>query len=365
MLESDPGGGLVRVLHLVEHLYQGGIERLLEQLALHTPSESQSLSFFTYHTPKLAGIGAQLAEHGVPVHTYDKGKGYDFKLLAELIRLVKEQKLDVIHTHDFGPTEYAVALKVRFPKLKLVHTHHTLHDFLQKRRYVWFFRFAALFYTRIIGVSDYVTDTLRFLCPLSRRKIVTVSNGLDLEKFDRPLSALTPKLRLVNVSRISPEKNLIHVLRTCLKLKRAKIPFELHHAGAGTPEQEAIVQAFVKEHSLENEVFFAGFQEDVRPILQKGDIFVSASKSEGHPVAVLEAMASGLLCVCSDIAPHRQVSKQGILFFSLDELSLYQQLRRIHLNPSAYRDVAAQAKRDVRERFSLEKMISGYGRVYA
>jgi glycosyltransferase involved in cell wall biosynthesis len=363
----EPGGAQMRnVLHLVEHLYQGGIERLLEQLARSTPRQSQSLHFFTYQTKQLAGIGKELAEHGTPVYTYDKGKGYDLELLRRLVDVVKTQKIDVVHTHDFGPTEYAVALKIRFPRLRLIHTHHTVHDFLRHRKYVLFFRFAVLFYSRVVGVSDYVTGILRRLCPHARYKILTVSNGLDVESFQRqPRPIASGALRLVNVSRISAEKNLLHLLRACTKLREAGIPFELHHAGSGNAEEEDRVRGYVKSNGLEGHVFFAGFQSDVRPTLAKGDIFVSSSTTEGHPVAVLEAMAAGLLCLCSDIPAHRILSKDGILLFGLDEDSLFQLLRRVHAEPDAYRDVAARARLQVKERFSLERMIASYGRVYA
>lgn len=356
-----------KVLHLVEHLYQGGIERLLEQLALHTPRSRQEIFVYTYHTETLAGIGRELADNGTPVFCYNKGKGYDLALLTDLIRVIKREKIDVIHTHDFGPTEYAVALKLRFPRLTLIHTHHTVHDFLKHPKYVLFFQCAAFFYTRIIGVSDYVTGILKRLCPLLRFKILTIPNGLDVDKFrlseESKLSG--PKLRLVNVSRISPEKNLIHLLRTCKRLLQAGIPFELHHAGSGTVDEEAKVRTYVKANGLEAHVTFAGFQSDVRPTLAKGDIFVSSSSTEGHPVAVLEAMAAGLLCLCSDIPAHRLLSRDAVLFFGLDEDSLFSLLTRIQLAPESYKEVAARAHKQVRAHFSLERMIASYGRIYA
>ncbi len=356
-----------RVLHLVEHLYQGGIERLLEQLARHTPRSELELFFYTYHTKTLAGIGQDLASHGRPVFCYDKVKGYDLALVRDLIRVVRREKIDVIHTHDFGPTEYAVALKMRFPRLKLVHTHHTVHDFITKKKYVLFFQFAALFYYRIIGVSDYVTGILKDLCPLSRGKIVTVSNGLDVDSFRNfPRQERSGSgLRLVNVSRLSPEKNLIHLLRACRKLGEAGIPFELHHAGSGAATEAVKVGGFVEEHGLQSQVHFGGFQKDVRPTLAKGDIFVSPSLTEGHPVAVLEAMASGLLCLCSDIPAHRLLADDGVLLFPLDETSLVRILSQIHQEPGKYREVAARAERQVKAKFSLERMIESYGSIYA
>ncbi|MCB0403237.1 MAG: glycosyltransferase family 4 protein [Bdellovibrionales bacterium] len=356
-----------RVLHLVEHLYQGGIERLLEQLAKHTPQEEFTLYFFAYQTETLQGIGLKLREHGTPVFCYNKPKGYDFALLAQLIQTVKEHRIEVIHTHDFGPMEYAVALKLRFPRLRLVHTHHTLHDFLRYPKYVYFFQFASLFYSKVVGVSDYVTNELRRHCPMARPKLCTIYNGLDIASFETQKRAALPigRLRLVSVARISREKNLIHLLKTCSALQKAGIDFELHHAGSGSPEEESAVRDYVHQAGLESKVFFHGFQEDIRGTLSKGDIFVSASFTEGHPVAVLEAMAAGLLCLCSDIPAHRLLSQEGILFFKLTEHDLYDKLRAIAKEPKLYEALPAKAQENVRQSFSLGRMIHEYGVVYA
>ncbi|MCB0416056.1 MAG: glycosyltransferase family 4 protein [Bdellovibrionaceae bacterium] len=359
---------MCRVLHLVEHLYQGGIERLLEQLAKHSPKERYSLYFYAYQTEKLQGIGQKLQGHGTPVFCYNKPKGYDFKLLRELVHTVRHNNIQVIHTHDFGPMEYAIALKARFPGLRLIHTHHTLHDFLRYPKYVFFFQFASLFYSQIVGVSDYVTEELKSHCPIARRKLRTIYNGLDFAAFEPSVgrAELRPgRLRLVNVSRISAEKNLIHLLRTCAALKAEGVDFELHHAGSGSAEEELRLKQFVENNGLGSQVFFHGFQEDVKGLLANGDIFVSPSFTEGHPVAVLEAMAAGLLCLCSDIPAHRLLSNDGILFFELNGEDLLNKLREISKQPATYAALPARAQHNVRSSFSMERMIQEYGALYA
>lgn len=356
----------MNVLHLVEHFYQGGIERLLDQIAVHTLANEARISVYTYQTKVLEGIGKALAAKGIPVFTYDKRVGYDLSLVRDLVRVVKEQRIDVVHTHDFGPTEYAVALKLRFPRLRLVHTHHTLHDFLRHRKYILFFQFASLFYHRLIGVSDHVTETLKRICPLTRGKVVTIVNGLDVARFrDVSPAPLRSPLRLVNISRVSPEKNLLHALAACRRLKEDGVQFHFHHAGTGDAVEEERVRSFVTRAGLAGEVTLHGFHEDIRPILAQGNVFVSPSKTEGLPVAVLEAMASGLLCVCSDIPPHRQLSEKNILFFPLDEDSLPNLLKEIARQPDRYAALPARAQAEVAERFSLRRMLEAYGNTYA
>jgi hypothetical protein len=156
------------VLHLVEYLYLGGIERLLEQLASKT-GDKANIYFFSYETEKLGGIGKQIQDKGFPVFTYKKKPGRDWQLIKELIRVIKENNIEVIHTHDFGPIEYAVLLKMRFPKLRLVHTQHTIINFIRHRKYTLFFQFASFFYYRIIAVSSFVKETILKHCQIMNR----------------------------------------------------------------------------------------------------------------------------------------------------------------------------------------------------
>lgn len=364
------------VLHLVEYLYLGGIERLLEQLA-HKMGEKTNISFFTYETPILQGIGKQIAERGFPVFTYKKSKGRDWLLFLELVRVVKTHHIDVIHTHDFGPMEYAVLLKMRFPHLRLIHTQHTVFEFIQKPKYKIFFQVASFFYFRISVVSHFVRETLLHHCPLMKRSILLVTpNGVDLDHFKRntltvpkTLSTTAPpqRLRLVSVSRISSEKNLMYLLNSLRLLKKMKVPFIFHHAGSALDSKQFdFLKDYIRQHSLDEDIVFHGFSPDVSKILALGDIFLSASFTEGHPVSVLEAMALEKMCYCSDIPAHRELGAT-ISFFDLgDEAHLADLLvSHFHGMPeSLIAEVGKASREKVEKCFSLESMVNNYVNQY-
>jgi glycosyltransferase involved in cell wall biosynthesis/O-antigen/teichoic acid export membrane protein len=363
--EKDRAKAPRRTLHLVEFLEQGGIERMLESIVQHTPRERATLSLFSYETDSLRGVGKQIADRGIPVYYGKKAPGYDWKLVERLGRLIREKKIDVIHTHDFGPMEYAVALKIRFPHLVLVHTQHTLHHFVSNRRYVWLFQAASFFYFRILCVSPHVESQLARRCPWAKRKLRTVFNGVDLDRLrPEPEDLPRPPLRLLSVSRISPEKNLLHTLETCRLLKQRGIAFSLHHAGSGSASEEAKVREFVSRHGLSEEVHFHGFLDDVRPLLARGNVFISSSFTEGHPVAVLEAMASGKICLLSEIPAHTGLDSEALLFFPLDAESLAVILGDLASDPGKYRSYAEKARAVAAARFSIARTVEAYCQTY-
>jgi glycosyltransferase involved in cell wall biosynthesis len=363
----------MNVLHLVEYLNLGGIERLLEQMAVNTVSERAKLSFFSYETTTLSGIGKSMAELGIPVTIYKKKSGYDLNLVKTLIQFIKDNKIDVIHTHDFGPMEYAVALKCRFPHLRFIHTQHTLVHFLSKNKYKIFFQFASFFYTRLIVVSQFVKETLELECQFMNKKIVQViPNGVDTRKFipqefvKNNQNLGLQKLKLVSVARISPVKNMEYLLQTCVLLKNAGVPFEFHHAGTGKDAQsQKEVDDFIVKYNLQDEVILHGYCDDASQILSRGDIFVSASKSEGHPVAVLEAMSCGKYCLVSDIAPHKEMAHDLLNFFDISlQNDLFDKLQNIYLNKIDLSLSSKKSRQVVQDNYSLTKMVDNYVEQY-
>ncbi|UOF01842.1 glycosyltransferase family 4 protein [Bdellovibrio reynosensis] len=357
-----------KVLHLVEYLYLGGIERLLEQLALNTGDEAQ-LHFFTYETETLGGIGKAISDRDFPVFTFKKKSGRDWNLVRELIRVVKEHQIDTIHTHDFGPMEYATLLKVRFPHLRLIHTQHTVHHFLARKSYRYFFQAASYLYKCIICVSGHVKDSIIGGCPAVNKKALRViPNGVDTNLFtpDKSKTITFSPLKLVSVCRISYEKNLDYLLNTCRLLKEHQIPFEFHHAGTSKlPSTKANLEKYVTDHGLESEVTFYGFMEDPRAVLAKGDFFVSSSLQEGHPVAVLEAMALEKICICSDIAPHKETSHGVIELFNLaNERALFELLKNFSQQKPDLNILMGQTRDVVLKNYSLKKMVDEYVELY-
>lgn len=351
------------VLHIVEYLYLGGIERLLEQLASHT-GEKVKLYFFTYETEILGGIGKQIKDHGLPVFTYKKSAGRDWRLIVELIDIIKDNDIDVIHTHDFGPMEYAVLLKLRFPLLKLVHTQHTIIHFVRNWKYVIFFQLSSFFYNRIIAVSRFVEETLLEQCPLMNRfSLIIIPNGVDTKKYSPSnLTFSRNTLNLVSISRISPEKNIEYLLNTFKFLKQEDIPFIFHHAGAAKNLQDMErLKEYIKANKMEEDIIFHGFIMDAKVVLDLGDIFLTSSISEGHPVSLLEAMACEKLCFCSNIPAHNEIGSDVISLFDLeDEKALYYQLANYYKTQPDTKLKRSAARSLVIEKFSIEKMVNSY-----
>lgn len=351
------------VLHIVKQFYVGEIERFLEQFASKS-GEKIKIFFFTYDTEILGGVGKQIKDRGFPVFTYKKTTGKDWRLLVELINIVKDNDINVVHTHDFGPMEYALLLKGRFPLIKLVHTQHTIDHFVRSWQATLFFQFATFLFDRIILPSVNVKNTLLDQCPLMNRwALIIIPNGVDTQFFTPSTTIYSRNtLNLVSIARISPEENLDYLLNTFRFLKQEDVPFVFHHAGdSKIPQDIDRLKEYVKTNKMEEDVIFHGIITNAKVVLDLGDIFLTSSKTEAHPTALLEAMSCGKLCFCSNIPAHQEIGSDAIYLFDLeDEKALFYQLTNYYkTNPDVTlkRDLARKV---VFEKFSIEKMISDY-----
>jgi len=136
--------------------------------------------------------------------------------------------------------------------------------------------------------------------------------------------------------------------------------------GSGDPEQEQLLQDYIRANSLDKNVIFRGFQSEVSPFLEKADLFVSSSFTEGHPIAVLEAMASKKLCLVSDIGPHRLFTSESVLFFGLESPDVLADLiQQIDNNRSHYRKLAKSGYDEVAHKYSLDLMFENYSAHYS
>jgi len=109
---------------------------------------------------------------------------------------------------------------------------------------------------------------------------------------------------IVSAGRLSPEKGLRALLRAIAEVRR-EVPAVAVICGEGPMLDE--LQATARALSLNGAVIFAGHVKDVAALLRRADVYVSISRVEGSPNAVLEALACGTPLVVSDIPAHREL----------------------------------------------------------
>ena len=225
---------------------------------------------------------------------------------------------------------------------------------------------------RIVSISDWLTqriieETGRPLAQLP--PIDTVPNGIDLNAFDAELAAaealdppLLEKPFLLQLARLHPVKQQHVAIDAVAKLRDRFVEMNLRYAIVGEGQARDDLQRQIEQFGLGDIVQLLGKRTGVEKawLLRHARGFVTASREEGLPNVVLEAMAAGLPIIASDIGPHRELIEGrgwGRLFTTGDADDLAAKLRGLlDADPAPLRAAALK----LREQYTLDRMIDGY-----
>ena len=255
--------------------------------------------------------------------------GQDALALGELTRLLRRLKPDIVHTHNPKPGLYGrIAARLAGVPV-VVNTIHGLYatedDALGRRLAVYGIeRFASMFSGAELLQNVEDIDVLRRL-RVPERKIVLLGNGVDLERFTPPPDAESVA-RARQALGIGPEKVVVGLVGRLVWQKGLR---ELFDAAVLVRERcHGVVVVVVgplddeKADSLGPDdieaaravgnIEFLGRRDDVETLYHGFDIFVLPSYREGFPRSAMEAAASGLPVIATDVRGCRQAVDDGV-----------------------------------------------------
>jgi glycosyltransferase involved in cell wall biosynthesis len=210
-------------------------------------------------------------------------------------------------------------------------------------------------------VAAYITR--HYLAPA--RRIHVVYNGIDVERF-RPADrgAPTAPALIVNIGRLVEQKNQALFLDAAAQLTRTGVSARFVIVGEGPLKTDLQEQA--QRLGIADHVSFAGERRDVEDILRTASLLWLTSRWEGLPNVVLEAMATGVPVIATDVGGTRELIRSGVDGFvvpSSDAAGFVRHARDL-LNDSARQRQFAAAARVRAQEFSTARMIATLSQLY-
>lgn len=316
----------IRVLELSQTLGFGGLEQMVYAISHHLHQEwGFHVRVATYdEAPETRSLADKFHQSGIPLTRWKKSRGFSFRSVYRLIRIIFGERIRVVHAHDLGPLIYGTIVKLlTLGKVRLVLTVHTLLDIEQHSRHRRYYAFFLRFVDTVVAVSPAIHSGLRRL-GVPEDRIVLVLNGVSF--LDAPALAAGSAERLALRQKLQPG------LAPELYTSRWAVSLARFHPGKGhdvllkvweTLAQEArkeMVYLFVGQETHPtyaqelrekaaalpdgHRVLFVGPSEHPEEWLQCSDFFLSGSLHEGMPLAPLEAAGSGLPVLLSHIEGH-------------------------------------------------------------
>ena len=166
-----------------------------------------------------------------------------------------------------------------------------------------------------VCVSDAIRRRLVDEYGYVAERTVTVHNGIDVGQFvprnlsSEASSSQATSVEIICVARLSQVKRIDVLLRALAIVVKTHQNWHCSILGAGPMEME--LRSLTDELKLDGYVSMLGSQPDVRPYLQRADLFVLSSEKEGLPLALLEAMASGIPAVATEVGGIGEVVVHG------------------------------------------------------
>ena len=303
----------LRIAHFIDTQNKGGAEVTLMDLCVHQKQAGHDVIVFHHNNTYLTDEcnRHQIEQFAIPAYRLYKST-YTLPLYAIFFaKKLKNLKLDVLHSHLFGPiTGNAAAAK-------LSNTRHigTLHDIYmieEKPVRARLLQLANKLQTRLVCVSQNMSDF--YVNCLNTSKILTIYNAARIPKIPSPevIADLMAQYQIADqdviisaVGRLVPLKRVQRIITALHDIDRDDIKLII----IGDGPELASLQSLTASLKLENQVIFTGEITNVNDLLYISNIFTQYSSTEGLSRSIIEAMACKLPCVVSDVGGNSELIK--------------------------------------------------------
>lgn len=362
------------MLHVIQNLNYGGMERLLNDLVRHADAER-----FESHVLVFQYLGrfAEGLDAFADLHQAAPLSWYSLLWPDTLIRQIRGIAPDVVHMHS-GVWYKAAHAARRAGVPRLIYTEHG-----RQRPPTWeeriFDGLAARWTDVVVAVSEAVARQLAGSIVRAPERLRVVLNGVDTERF-RPLpdsGRLRAELGLPtntpilgSIGRLEHIKGYDVMVQAFARL-RAEWPAADGRAPVlvvgGDGAERARLAQLAGELKLGGSVHLLGWRDDVHDLHAAFTLFTMASRSEGTSVSLLEAMSAGLCPVVTEVGGNAAVLGPRLghrLVPPEDPEALAAAWSAALADPDARAADAHIARERVQEAFGLDTMVQEYQRLY-
>ena len=366
----------MNILHLAYTDAILGAEKIIYYLSKYARDKGHNV---TICVPARGPFYDFLTEKGFRVVILPVTKTYHVFQVFKLLRIIKENKIDVIHTHGYT-VDLVARLAMMFKKTPLsLSTIHLIYNFrnnpeknlLLKLKYEYYWRlnrWSSRYNDVIVAVSGAVRKAY-IENGVPADKVVTIYNGIDIREREKAgdlpaLAFLKDKACLLigMAGRIVRQKGHKEFLEAAALLKKKHKNLKFVIAGKsllkGDPFADSL-SGLIEENGLKEDVVFTGFLSDIYSFYRYIDIFCMPSYAEPFATVILESMNAGVPVAASASGGVPEVIEDGVsglLFTPKNPVSIAEALDKLIKDPELRKKISENGRKKIEKLFAYEVM---------
>ena len=367
------------VAHIIQRLAIGGLENGLVNLVNHMPEDRYR------HVIVCLAASTDYAERikkqNVPVIVLHQRIGHDFSVHWRLLKLLTSLRPDIVHTRNLSGLEFQAIAALAGVRGR-VHGEHGRDMFdLDGRnlKYKLFRKAIRPFVHRYTAVSNDLARWLLDGVGIKSDRVTQIYNGVDSDKFrprlskrDRmgPSGWLAANSFVVGtVGRMQTVKDQVTLVRAFLHLiqthPEARDRLRLIMIGDGPLRDDS--QKLLQAASAETLAWLPGERTDIPEVMRAMDLFVLPSIAEGISNTILEAMASGLPVIATNVGGNPELVREGqtgTLVPVSDHVAMANAIQGYLCNSGRVGEHGRAARARIERLFNIDAMIKDYLNLY-
>lgn len=361
----------MKIIQFVDSLVIGGAETIALNLAVGLCAKGHTC--FVCGVGKNGAMAELLKNKGIHSDCLNTPTDFSLSLIKKIFQLLRSEQADIIVTHHFRQLAH-VFLPAKILGCKLVHIEHDYHFYQDKPIILKRLFFLLKFVDSFVCVSSEIIDWFTRQSSGIEHKSCFINNGVDTERF-RPDDSTREAIRkdyniapesfvVGTCARLEPIKNIELLIDGFAEFRKSQNDSKLCIVGDGTLMQK--LQEQTRRLNIEEHVIFAGIQHEVENFLTMFDLYSITSHNEGLPLSVLEAMATGLPVVATNVgALPRLINEQtGVLLDEHTGRSLANAFHALKDNRELSARLGRNGRSFVITHFSLVNMVNQYQDVF-
>lgn len=358
----DVGGLENGVVNLINHMAYDRFRHAVVAIAQCAPSFCQrvrrtDVEFISLHKPP----------------------GHGVKLYPRLYRLFCQTRPAIVHTRNLAALEFAVPAAFAGVRAR-VHGEHgwdTSDPGGTRRKYQLLRRAYSPFVNRYVALSGQIESYLTDRVGIARGRVERICNGVDSQRFrpavQRASIAGSPfadpaAVVIGTVGRLQTVKDQVSLVRAVAIVRKQGVDGSaLRLLIAGDGPQRAEVESEIRAAGIADITWLAGERSDVPEVMRAIDVFALPSRAEGISNTILEAMASGLPVVATDVGGNAELvvaGQTGALVPAENPDAMAQALLRYTSDAALRQEHGASGRQRVEQNFSIDNMVMRYTQLY-